>query len=510
MGKNMKKIKIISIFISILLLISAISINAYAESNNQLTKRMVGNQRNILEYYPLDIIDLLTSNIHTNCDGFEKTTETYFALTNEINVDGDDNTGINGNDISIQYLIFPWFDMNPDLILGLKFLFNVERIGDEIKNKDFNLLASIGGDIISIGYSTPEEIGNEIPKKISFSIFVFFNTVDGERGLNFNVNPQYESSIDDKKLIFYGKNYNSDENIQREYYFSYVPASESDITITSTRNEGEWHYEINRINDNNVDFTSRIIEIEGGDTKDTIINFYSIPKEISFDLLLTPFSSEGGSFKYQSNTMYDTKILIESNNLGSCKYALINKIPRKIVAQWLPIRENGYYHLEIDSDGTDISLLDSIENPTINLSLNSVEDLNMKAYWNFTNPGDFRIIKDPSLKIDIDVVIGEWEFLMNSKPIAEDIKISWLTDITGYLSYDTNWQPINQMDLLIKGSDVGIRTIADTFKAEDFRLDWTVWPPIEWNIEKSGELDHISLIIEVFINGNWYHLWPWF
>ena len=133
----------------------------------------------------------------------------------------------------------------------------------------------------------------------------------------------------------------------------------------------------------------------------------------------------------------------------------------------------------------------------------------LKAYWNFTNPGDFRIIKEPSLNIEINVIIGEWEFILNAQPIAEDIKVSWLTDITGYLAYDTNWQPLNQMDLSVKGSDVGIRTVAEVFKSEDFRLDWTIWPPIEWNLEKSGEVDHISLLIEIFIEGNWYRLWPW-
>jgi hypothetical protein len=65
------------------------------------------------------------------------------------------------------------------------------------------------------------------------------------------------------------------------------------------------------------------------------------------------------------------------------------------------------------------------------------------------------------------------------------------------------------MDLLIKGSDLGIRAVAEVFKSQDFRLDWTIWPPLEWNLERSGEVDHISLLIEVYIEGNWLRLWPW-
>ena len=152
----------------------------YIELNNYESSNIkIRNHRNILQIYELDIIDLLTSHIYTTCNGYEKTSETFFALSNEINVDGDDNTGINGNDIRVQYLILPWFDMNPDLSIGLKFLFNVERIGEEIKNNDFNLSASIGNEIISIGYYSPDKTGNEIPKTISFSLLVFINTNNG-------------------------------------------------------------------------------------------------------------------------------------------------------------------------------------------------------------------------------------------------------------------------------------------------------------------------------------------
>ena len=467
------------------------------------------NKISILKAYNLEIIDLFKSNIHTICNGYELTSEILFAMSNEINVDGDDNTGVNGNDIIIQYLIIPWFDMNPDLSIGLKFLFNVERIGEEIKNNNFNLSASIGDEIISIGYSSPDNIGNEIPEKISFSLLAFINTINGEKGLKFNINPIYDSSIENKEILLFGKNFDSEKNILREYHFSFNPSTESEITISSTRNEGELHYEFSRISEYNIDFTSRIIEIENDITKDTSFKFFSFPKDVSFNLIMTPFTNEGGSFQYQSDTMYDTIVQIQSTNLGICKYAIIKNIPRKLVAEWLPIRENGYYHIDIDSDGTDISLLDSLINPSINLSLNSVSNLNMKAYWNFTNPGDFRIIKEPSLNIDINVIIGEWEFLLKAQPIAEDIIITWLTDISGYLTYDTNWQPLNQMDLLIKGSDLGIRAVADLFKSQDFRLDWTIWPPLEWNLVKSGEVDSLSLLIEIYIEGNWYRLWPW-
>ena len=51
----------------------------------------------------------------------------------------------------------------------------------------------------------------------------------------------------------------------RQYYFLFNPASESEITISSTRNEGEWYYEFVRKNDYDIDFTSRFVEIEDGE-----------------------------------------------------------------------------------------------------------------------------------------------------------------------------------------------------------------------------------------------------
>jgi hypothetical protein len=505
----MKKNKKFSILIIILLFVSGISLKVNAESNDINSDKTFNHGRNILKLNNLDISDLFRSVIYTDIDGVEKSTETYFLLNNEINVDDNLDTGINGNDIRVQYLILPWIEFGTDLSIGLEFLFLVERIGDEIKNSDFYLSASIGGETLSIGYSTPDNIGNEIPKTISFSILLFVNTVEGGSGLKFGMDPTYESSIEDKELVLFGKNYDSDTDIQREYFFTFNPPSKSEITISSTRINGEWHYEFIRENNYAVDCSWQILEYENSDIRDTTIKFFSLPSNLNFNLMITPFTTDGGFFSYQSETMYNTKIQIQSNNLGLCEYVIIDNIPRTLEAEWLPIRNNGYYHLEIDSDGTDIRLLDSLIDPTINLSLSGLSDIDMTAYWNFSNPGDFRIIKEPSLKLDISVIIGDWEFLLDAQPIAEDIFVSWLTDITGYLTYDTNSEPLNQMDLLVKGSDIGIRTVADVFKADDFRLDWTIWPPLEWNIEKTGYIDHISLLIEVYIEGNWYKIWPW-
>jgi hypothetical protein len=145
----------------------------------------------------------------------------------------------------------------------------------------------------------------------------------------------------------------------------------------------------------------------------------------------------------------------------------------------------------------------------VNLSIWGIEDVSFTAFWNFTDPGDFTVRKDNSFHIDLDVVIDTWEARVDAEPTAEIIKVAWLTDVTGYLSYDTNNVPLQEIDLLIKGSDVGIRSQGEFVTADDFMVEWTLWPPVEWNLASSGELEFSSIIIEVYLLGSWYKIWPW-
>jgi hypothetical protein len=253
-------------------------------------------------------------------------------------------------------------------------------------------------------------------------------------------------------------------------------------------------------------YIKRIVDDEVIQTNFTID---PLPSDITFSLALTPFSVGGGMIEYIADTAYDTRILLESNNIGVCKYVIVRDLPKTFFIEWDPAKEQGYYHLDIDAQGTDIALLDALEAPSINLSIHGIEDVVFSAFWNFSNPGDFTIIKETSFHVDLDFNIDVWEAQIDVEPTAETIKIAWLTDITGYLIYDTDWMPLQQIDLLIKGSDLGIRTQGEFVKAEDFMLEWTIWPPLEWNIDTSGEIDFSSIIIDLFIQGSWFRIWPW-
>jgi hypothetical protein len=450
---------------------------------------------------------IFTSQIQTICDDVEKTTEISFAASNQIDVDNNENTGINGKDITVQYLLLPWISFDPKFEIGLIFSVYIERIGQEIKNSEFIINAQIINGDLTVGYKSPSKENNEIPDSIRISTLVYISPQDNNKGLKFYISPEYSTGTSNKELEFIST-YQDEESL-REYSFTLIPSVETQISIESTRTLGVFSYLFTRDTNYPTTVVAGFKKTDEQGTKQTYVTISPLPQTMTFELGLTPFSQEGGHFYYESDTMYDISVIVESEELGTCKYAIIKNLPRYINADWIPTTLNGFYHIEIDSDGSDFYLIDSLSNPNTNLSIHGLEDIDTTVNWNFTNPGDFTVHKNQALQIDLDFIIGDWEARIDTEPVAENLKITWLIDVTGYLSYDTNWEPLNQIDILIKGSNLGIRTQAETFKAEDFQLDWTIWPPVDWNIQSTGEIDYFDIIIDIFINGAWYHLWPW-
>ena len=453
-------------------------------------------------------LNFFTSTINTVCNDVEKTSEIIFGLNNELDVDNNENTGVNGKDIQVQYLILPYILPTPEFTIGALFTVNVKLLGDEIEDDPFSLSAVIADNLISVGYESPEGPSNKIPNSIQLSSLIFFQPSQQTTGFTFNMNPSYQSGQAEKQIILSaGIN---DDTVQRTYRFGFQPASETQITLRSTLDPNKWEYTFTRDTPFDTTFTAEIAKTVEGITKETTLTIDSLPEEISFSLALTPFSSEGGSIEYQSETMYDVSVLVETSDIGRCKYALIKNTPRELSAEWIPSRENGFYHVAIDSDGTSIYLLNSLNTPTINLSIKDLSTVDLTAFWNLTNPGDFEVFKDPSLHIDLDILFEEWEAEIDAEPTAEHIFFSWKSNVSGFLNLDTDQLPLSNIDLLVKGPENGISILGETLTADDFHLEWTVWPLTEFYVDKTGSLTFLSLSIDVYVNDQWYHLWPLF
>lgn len=454
-------------------------------------------------------VNIFSNIIQTKCQGVEKESEIIFGIPKYIDVDNNENTGPEGYDIKAQYLILPWITFEPDFAIGLLFTVGIERIGSEIKDKDLNVSFSMGENDLCFGYSTPDTFGNEIPDFTRVSSIFLINPLLKYSQVSFYVNPQYSSAQQEKSIVLFA-DYNDEEENHRSFSFQFDPPVETQIDLISSREDGKWQYKFER----RAAIESKLIATIGrtvdNEEKITTISVDKLPSDLSFLLDITPFGKEGGQFLYESEKMYDVELQITTDELGLCKYATLKNTPRRIHAEWTPTFLNGSYGISIDSDGTDFILKDRLINPVINLSISNIEKLGINATWNLTDPGDFTVTKSAGLRFDLEFRLEEWIAKLNAQPNATYVSTTWHVDSTGYFTIDTNDDQLSTIDILIKGQDVGIEIIGESFKSEDFNISWTIWPIQDWDLDITGDIKFLSLSIDLYLKGFWYHLWPIF
>jgi len=430
-----------------------------------------------------------------------------FGQVTEIDIDDNPDTGVNGKDIRVNYLILPWIEFDYDIGLGLTFTFYIERIGEEIKGSDFSASLEIAQKTIILGFRSPSELDNEIPSSVQVSFNIFFYILKRTRGFSLAINPEYNGGNDNKKIELFAE-YTGDDT-QKEFQLLFEPAIQTEIGVLSTKNQGVWNYDFYRESSDDCKLTSTFITKEGGESKDVTITVDKLPKELKFSLGLTPLSQGGGQLLYESSETYDIELQVISSELGTCGYSYLRNTPKRIFAEWIPTFKNGEYHIEIDSDGTDFGVKDTLVNPYINLEVKSLKTIDVDAYWNLSNPGDFIVYKDTDIHVDLDFTIGEWAAELDVEPTAKNISTSWYIDVSGYMTVDTNWEPFSAIDLTIKGPLVGLYVSGESFKSEDFKISWTLWPPQEWDLTITGKIDASEITsIYVYLIDNWYRLWP--
>jgi hypothetical protein len=440
----------------------------------------------------------------------EKSTEVSFGVMNDIDVDNNPNTGVNGADIRVQYLLLPWIEFDPVLAIGGLFTVNVERLGEEIKDSDFRVAMEVKHDtnMVRIGYHSVKEEGNEIPNMARVSFLLLFALTERTKGFGIYFDPTYNSGNEGKKIELFAESNNA--TIQRSFSMVFDPAIDTQFKIMSTKKEGQWQYDITRTYSLNSQVTIQMTTKENGQEKNVTLMVDKLPQTVSFTLTLTPFGPQGGSLLYESSEMYDIELTVTSNQLGTCRYATIKKTPTRVFAEWTPTLLEGFYSLDIVSNGTDVIIQNSLIDPSIILMVNDLGNYRFYATWNLSNPGDFTVYRQRELSVDLDFRIGDWVATLNAQPTADYISTKWLVDVTGYLTFDTNLQSLGTIDMLIKGKDLGLQTLGESFKAEDWRIDWTLWPPAEWNLVRTGTLTFNSISIDLYLkNFGWLHLWPW-
>ncbi len=140
-------------------------------------------------------------------------------------------------------------------------------------------------------------------------------------------------------------------------------------------------------------------------------------------------------------------------------------------------------------------------------------DLDVK--WNFQQDEKWiRFERDPEFQVVLKLFETQILGFDISSEIdllhGEYIEIRWDIDVTGRIFIDTNWEYIASINILIGPNfGIGVNTTIYALRAENWWIEWTSWPPTEWNVETHGLLDSFGIEVKVYFNGAWHHLWPW-
>ncbi|KAA0007501.1 MAG: hypothetical protein FE035_01640 [Thermoplasmata archaeon] len=451
--------------------------------------------------------NLFGAVVHINCDGVKVSKELKWNTYKAIDVDKNNTTGVNGMDVEVKYIVFPWVEFEPEFAVGMIFSLSVNRLGKEVKNKNLtvSLNTTIGGTKVEVGYMSPNETGNEVPDSVTVTFMPLYYPMECV-GFRLALLPNYRSGVENKTLVLF-TNYER-ENTEKGFSVKFDPAVETQVEFKPTKSEGEWKYTFMRFSEVETLVTAKVKNVVGSSEKETTVIVDKLPEEMSFSLQLTPFTSEGGVFLYESTNVFNVKLEVISSETGVCKYITLLNTPKKVEAKWNPMRLNGSYSLSVVSNNTRFMLRDTPFNPAVNLTVTAVQDLDLMATWNLSQPGNFTLTKSRGLVANLDFKIGDWYAKVNSRLSSDKLFLSWYLNVSGYISIDTDWQPASTTNVEMRSESRGFKVSAETLKAEDFLLQWVLWPPQEWNLSWSGEIDFVDLNIDIFSEGSWYHLWP--
>ncbi|HEC95143.1 MAG TPA: hypothetical protein ENI45_04165 [Thermoplasmatales archaeon] len=451
----------------------------------------------------------LNIEIHTRCDATEKSRKLSLFTPDAIDIDNNNATGIDGKDIEAQVILFPWIELEPDIAIGFIVSLSVQRLGEEIKDKNVSvsLNITIGDTRIQLGYLSPDKPGNEVPESVTTTFMPLLYPFQQGIGFRLALIPQYDNGDQGNKTITLYACY-SRENMERGFSLTFDPAIETQMEFKPAKEEGQWQYTFYRFGEIESKVTAMVEKTKDGKEKKVTVIINKLPKEMTFSLQVSPFTKGGGTLLYESTSTFDVDMRVETDELGICRYATIRRTPRRLYATWEPSLVNGSYLLSTESEGTTFILQDNLVDPIINLTVRNLQTIDLRATWNLTQPGNFTLIKTGGLNVNLLFTLDEWRANINTELTAELLSVSWHLNVSGHMGVDTNWDPATTTTIEIRSDELGFKITAETLKAEDFLLQWVLWPPQEWDISWSGEIDFFSLAIDIFVEGSWYHLWP--
>ena len=154
-----------------------------------------------------------------------------------------------------------------------------------------------------------------------------------------------------------------------------------------------------------------------------------------------------------------------------------------------------------------------IANHVIYSKLVSDDWKDLDVQWDFQSSEKwFKFTKDPAFDFTLELYyleIGNYEFTAEVSFLSCDyFELKWKIGVSGKISLDTNYQSINTITFNIwnPSTQDGVEIQIGGLSANNWWVEWTAWPPEEWNLQTDGYISFFTLDIWVCDNGDWKQL----
>ncbi|MEA2054789.1 MAG: hypothetical protein U9O96_06785 [Candidatus Thermoplasmatota archaeon] len=493
----------------------------YGDKSNENTKEVKSDCIHNVEHVKcfgdkkLNILPkMFEAYIHTEYEDVKKNVSILYGLLLPIDVDNNSGTGENGKDIKVRFYILPSLSHeNFGWVLSFYLVVEVERLGEELKNEDFEIYLNFylslenydyGTHEFRLGYASAE--GKELPKdeKIIFTIYPYLMYDKSPDFVLQNI-PTFDGEESDIDLIAsYSGDY-GDNVFHHKVVITYQPAVSSTIKFTPDLNLRKINIALSRTASKDTMLTIAYTGGKNGEDMDIALTIDKIPEEMSFSIFysLSGVSGERGMVIYESSSEFNVTLTIKIKMVGLL--GRVQYLPKYFMAKWANKIYGGHINLNTSSSSTKFIICDNIDNPSIYFSISNVTNI-ANFSWGIDQEGYVKFdAEHEGPMIDFYWIMDSVRIELISQLKTNYFSLSWNIDQEGHVNLDTDGKWLNtfSFNFTLDGY-VGLLIGASFLKADDFRAEWVVWPP-SFNI--SGDINFIGdIIFSVMLDGTWYFL----
>jgi len=430
--------------------------------------------------------------IYTNFEGNEKYTPLLESIIDGIDVDSNPETGSNGKDIKIEFLLVPFPDlMDGEWILFLTSFLQVVRLGEEIKYGDFHMYLEFSFILnsqhtIRIGYfsSKNEEIPKEINEIITITPYIFY---DRQPEFYIDMFPLFDNGVHNLSILAEYRNQGS-----HHVTIDYIPALDTEIHLIPHDDQETLDFSIQRTASREQKIQ---IQYEGVISSLGII-LDDIPQKMAFSL-----GFRENIFEYKSSDTFNATLILAVFDRDL--YMMMTYLPLHLKTHFL--RQEGYLSITIDDANTRFILANDQYNPTKSFAITNLTGESLVRWLITPKEGYVTIEGFDGLEIGISLVDSIYSLLVTSLLQTEHFEIRWNLDIPGFVFLDTNLKWLNSISFtLIFNTHYGILLEANLLQAEDFQATWQTTIPL---FDMDGFIDFLGdATFQIYLNGIWHPL----